>query len=454
MAVQAPTRFFARRRWPATVFLALVCGCQAETALIPNSAKRACVSAVPAQAHLGMPQAVDEIKACDATLDLGALWQLAQANSPSLREAEADVEAARGQRIQAGKYPNPRFAYSEDLIGARVAPGGNQTVQFTQEIVTGGKRRLDMAIADRASTAAALGLMSRKYEVMTRLRRAYYAYLTAITTVELNEAAVTGLRKGVETTRRQVAATGRRTDLLRLEALLEQTKIGLARSQLNVAAAWMQVTGEIGVADLPPPHSVAKFPGQLPEWSSDAVRERVLAVNTNLSQARTEIESARLAVDRARAEAIPNITVGAGYVNAPIETTAGAIVTVEAPLPLWDRKQGQIRAAQARWLKAQASARKIEVSLTAASAEAWTRYQSARVEVDKLGGDVLPRLQESLDLLVKGYQSGGAGVTFTDVLTTRQTVIETRQKLADARQTLWLAVADLQGLMQRDIGED
>jgi outer membrane protein, heavy metal efflux system len=455
MADLATKRTFQPRLRLAPLILILTAGCQTiqpAAALQPPASR---VDTTSRRANLGPPQAVDDaLASADSVLDLRALWQLTQANSPSLREAEADVEAARGQQMQAGKYLNPKLAYSEDTIGARVAPGGNMSVQISQEIITGGKRRLDMAIAGRDTAAADLGLMSRKFEVLTRLRRSYYAYLGAVATVDLNEAAVAALEKGVATTRRHVAATGRRTDLLRLESLLEQTKIALGRSQFNLEAAWKQVVGEVGVADLPMPRSVGGFAETAPDWSSGAVRERVVAVNATLRQALSEVERARLAVERARADVIPNITVGGGYVNAPIENTAGAIVTVEAPLPLWDRKQGQIRAAQARWLKAQAAARKVEVALAAAGAEAWARYQGARLEVARLSQDVLPRLEESTGLLLKGYESGAAGVTFTDVLTTQQTLIDTRLKLADAKQAQWQAVADLQGLMQRDIGED
>src|SRR5207244_3957919 len=129
------------------------------------------------------------------------------------------------------------------------------------------------------------------------------------------------------------------------------------------------------------------------------------------------------------------------YNNAPIESTAGAIVTLEAPLPLWDRKQGHIHAAQARLAKAQAAVRTLETGLSATTAGAFARYQGARQQVDKLGQQVLPRLQESLDLLRKSYEVGGGGVTFSDVLMTEQSLIATRLTLAEARQSLCQAVA-------------
>ena len=68
--------------------------------------------------------------------------------------------------------------------------------------------------------------------------------------------------------------------------------------------------------------------------------------------------------------------------------------------------------------------------------------------------DILPRLQQSVDLLRKGYQSGAAGITFTDVLLAEQALFTSRQSLAGARRSLWLAIAELQGLMQLDLDEE
>jgi cobalt-zinc-cadmium efflux system outer membrane protein len=452
------------KRTPAQFWLGLLAslvltaaGCQGPRATMPALVEAQVAGIAPAQATLGfLPcSAVAPPSSAFVPLDLPALWQVAVANNPALREAAAEVEAARGQQVQAGKYPNPHFQFQQDTIGSRTAPPGNLVLQITQEIVTGGKRRLDMAIAGRETDATFLALLGRKYEVLTRLRRAYYAYLGALQAVQQNDDAVAALEKGVATTRKLVETVGirPRTDLLRLEALLEETKINQARSRFNLAAAWQQVAAEVGVVDLPRPHAASDFNTCSPLWDAATVWQRVKAANTGLRQTAVEAERARLAVERARADALPNITVGGGYTNAAIESTAGAIVSVETALPLWDRKQGHIREAQARWAKAQAVVAMLETSLSATTAEAFARYQGARRQVEHLTKEVEPRLAQSLDLLLKGYEAGG-GVAFGDVLMTEQSLIATRLTLAEARQNLWQAVADLEGLMQLDIGEE
>ena len=159
------------------------------------------------------------------------------------------------------------------------------TLQLTQEIVTGGKRQLDMTIAGRETDAVFLGLLSRKYEVMTRIRRAYYAYLAALSAARLNDAAVESLEKGVAVTRKLVEKVQNRprTDLIRLDALLEETKINQARSRFQVQAAWKRVAAEVGVLDLAMPATTADFDALGPAWSDEQIWQRIQSANKRIA---------------------------------------------------------------------------------------------------------------------------------------------------------------------------
>jgi cobalt-zinc-cadmium efflux system outer membrane protein len=389
-------------------------------------------------------------------LDLSTAWDLALTHNPSLREAAADVEAARGRLVQAGLYPNPRLLYDEDTIGSRAARQGNINLQVNQEIVTGGKRRLDMAVAARGTDIASLALLGRKFEVLTRVRRAYYDYLGWVVTVRTNEAIVAVLEQGRNVTRRLVeeVQTRPRTDLLRIEALLEEAQINLARSRTNLGGAWRQLAAAIGVCELPLMETPTDLPEEVPLWPVQPVEDRVLSINAALKEAEAEAERARLALARAKAQAVPNVTVGAGYSLDNVDETAGALVTVEAPLPLWDRNQGNIAAAEAQLSRSQATVGVTANRLRQETAAAYTSYDAARQQMERLTARVLPRLEESLKELQKGYQAGAPQVTFADVLQAEQALLTARLSLVEARRTLWLAIADLQGLMQLEPSEE
>jgi outer membrane protein TolC len=74
--------------------------------------------------------------------------------------------------------------------------------------------------------------------------------------------------------------------------------------------------------------------------------------------------------------------------------------------------------------------------------------------MEQLTHEALPRLRDSLDLLLKGYQAGAAQVTFADVFQAQHDLNAARLTLAETRRSLWLAIADLQGLTQIDLGEE
>jgi cobalt-zinc-cadmium efflux system outer membrane protein len=388
-------------------------------------------------------------------IDLPTLWKLALANNPSLREAAADVEATRGRWIQAGLYPNPRVIYNQDTIGSRLSQQGNFTVQVNQEIVTGGKRRLDRAVAERETASSAVGLIGRKFEVLTRIRRAYYDYLALRSLLRLNGETVEVLEKGLEVARQQVekAKTRPLTDVLRLEALLEEARITQARARDALEGAWRQLAAEVGLPHLPMPADPGRLCADPPNWDDDIVLRRVLSSNAALKQAAVEVERADLAVRRARAAAIPNVTFGAGYDADNTDQTAGLVINVETNVPVWNRNQGAVYEARARLASAHAAVRTTENRLTRETADALARFKAARRQVERLDDEVLPRLQKSLTLLRKAYQAGSAQVAFSDVLLTQQNLNTTRLTLAEARRSLWQAVADLEGLMQLEVGE-
>jgi cobalt-zinc-cadmium efflux system outer membrane protein len=392
----------------------------------------------------------------EGQIDLAALWDLALSRNPSLREAAAEVEAAHGRLIQAGLYPNPRLAYHGEEIGSSEAPKGNDAVEASQEILTAGKRKLAQEAAGRGLDAAGAALLGRKFEVLTRLRRAWYDYLALAYTLQVNAETTASLEESVKTTRNlvEVVKSRPRTDLVRLEALLEQARIAQERTRLGLEAAWRQLAAEVGLPDLPPPKAPPALPTAPPRWPEAAVAGRVQSAHTDLRQAALEAEQARLEFEHARAEAVPNVTVVGGYIRAYIDRTGGANIGLETSIPLWDRKQGMIRERRAKWAQAQEAQRSTVNRLARDAAEAFGRYAAARQQAERLAGEVLPKLEEALRLVRDGFQRGAAGLSFLDIQQAIEALNDARLRLAETRRELWRAVADLEGLMQLDLGED
>src|SRR6185436_5214279 len=88
-----------------------------------------------------------EIRRVERVFSLRSLTELAEQQHPVLQRAGAEIESAKGDRVQAALYPNPRFETNNPEFWA----GRTSQVNFgfQQDMVTKGKIRLDKAAADQ-----------------------------------------------------------------------------------------------------------------------------------------------------------------------------------------------------------------------------------------------------------------------------------------------------------------
>ena len=76
------------------------------------------------------------------------LETIAFESNPTLSAATARMQAARGKQVQAGLYPNPVIGYDGTQIG-NLGTAGQQGGFISQRFITGGKLKLDQAIAGK-----------------------------------------------------------------------------------------------------------------------------------------------------------------------------------------------------------------------------------------------------------------------------------------------------------------
>src|SRR5262249_40969367 len=136
---------------------------------------------------------------------LADFQRLAAANSPALRQAASDVEAAKGNVIQAMTYPNPTGTYmqvSSNNTNTAMAVGG----MVDQSIIMGGQQKLGSASAQKSLDNALLALKRARSDLSTAVRNAYFTVLVDVETLVVTRALVqfsddiyrlqTGLLKG------------------------------------------------------------------------------------------------------------------------------------------------------------------------------------------------------------------------------------------------------------------
>ena len=111
-------------------------------------------------------------------LTLADLQRLALANSPAVRQAAANVEAARGAAIQAGAYPNPTLSFESNAAGTN-GTAGLQSLGLQQVIKTANKQQLTRAAATMDLANAELALRRAETDLTSQVRGGYFAVLVA-----------------------------------------------------------------------------------------------------------------------------------------------------------------------------------------------------------------------------------------------------------------------------------
>src|ERR1700682_1589266 len=84
------------------------------------------------------------------TITLEELQQMALQNTPTFAQSAANIQAAEGRKKQSGLYPNPTVGYQGEQIRGGSFRGGEQGFFVQQDIVLGGKLRLNRKIFDQA----------------------------------------------------------------------------------------------------------------------------------------------------------------------------------------------------------------------------------------------------------------------------------------------------------------
>lgn len=119
-------------------------------------------------------------------LTLSDLEQMALQTNPTLSQARAEVQAARGIWQQVGLYPNPVAGCVGEEMGDE-GTAGKQGGFIGQEVVTGGKLQLNRQVACQEVVRLEQELAAQQFRVLTDVRTTFYDVLVAQRTVELTD---------------------------------------------------------------------------------------------------------------------------------------------------------------------------------------------------------------------------------------------------------------------------
>ena len=397
------------------------------------------------EARINLHQIDQKPELLPELLSLEDLEQIAAANNPTLMQASAIVDVEHGNYKQVGLYPNPRIGYVATQIGDRNTLG-QEGAYVEQDIITGKKLKLNRQIAAQSITQAQWQAEQQRYRVINALRLRYYDLLAAQRTVELTEKLHSVAERAADASRQLFkAGEGTRPDVLQAEIEVEQAQILVNNARNQYVASWKQLTAVMAVPSLDPVPVSGSLDGPAPAFLWDDTLEWLLGNSPEMQIAMTSVSRAQWAINRARAEPIPNLNIQASIQRDNGTKANIGNLQMTMPIPIYNRNQGTVYAAHAELRRAQAETERVQLALRDRLAEAFRRYRNALQQTERYKEQIVPRAQESLSLITEGYRRGE--LTFLQVLFAQRTYFQTNIAYVESLTQLWKSTVDITGLL-------
>jgi len=399
--------------------------------------------------NLPAPELLKDV-ATRPAMALADFETLADANNPTLKQANAFVHRSQEQARQAGLYPNPSVGYQGEQIRGGSFGGGEQGGFVQQTIVLGGKLGLRRNIYDQQKRSDQIGVDEQTYRVHGDVQQAFYDALTAQATVQLRQRLLGVSLDAVETVH-QLANVGQADapDILQTEVETEQAKVDYVTAQRQYLQAFRTLAAMAGKGNMP----VSPLHGELektPDLNAEQLVDSIVAESPTVKRAQQEAEVAQARLKDAKRESVPDLQLRAGEQyngeqvsqNPTKAVGAQSFATAGINIPLWNRNQGNVGAAKAEIERAEQDVARAQLSLRQQAAPFAQSYLSAQFEADRYKTQLIPRAARAYELYLKKYQT--MAQAYPQVLVSQRTLFQLQLSYLMALHDVWRSAIALQ----------
>jgi cobalt-zinc-cadmium efflux system outer membrane protein len=421
------------------------------------------VSAVGAQ---GTPQqqVVPQLKGViqeppsGSVLTLAQLEQMAIKNNPTLMQASSATRSARGLAKQAGLLPNPVVGYQSEEFAFRSLHAKPEYFGFfEQTIPLGGKLAKSRNIYLSQANQADIESTAQRQRVINTVRTLFYQTLGAQQQVSLRTELLKIAHDATKTTS-DLFNVGQadKPDYLESEIEEEQVTHELQTAKNNLKQAWKVLAAVVGVPEFASVRLEGKLEDRLPKINEDELLAALIRESPQIRSAEAQLSRSRAVIIRAKAEPIPDMYLrgGIGYSSEFLENSSGNVIgktgveanmQVGVSLPVWNRNQGGIAAAQADLAFAESELARLRLALRVQFAQAMKSYDNASDAVRRYHDVILPRADEAYQLYLAKYKQMAA--SYPQMLIAQRTMFQVRQQYINALVELQQSSTSLEGYL-------
>jgi cobalt-zinc-cadmium efflux system outer membrane protein len=380
------------------------------------------------------------------TLD-AAIARVAQYH-PDLRLAEAQRPVWEARRDAAGLPPPLTLGVElENALGTGDSRGfdaAEATVTLAGVLERGGKLDARRAVAQANLDSLAPQRETARLDLMAEVARRYLAVTDARQQLRIAETDIEQRRRAVAAARlRLQAGASPESVLMTAQAMLAQAELDRDRAKqmdqsarAALSALWRQRDPGFDV--------VTGDPMQLPALQDFAVLADELQRTPELAVLAGERRIREAQVQLARTQARPDVSWQVGVRNSRDTRDTSLVAGFSLPLGSVRRAEPEIRAAEAELALNSVERDARALQLYATLAEAHGRYLTSRLEVTRMGRDVLPQLQRAENAAEKAWRAGAT--SYMEWAQLQAMRIDARQRQLEAAIAAQSALIEIQRL--------
>ena len=386
-------------------------------------------------------------------LGLGELERMAVESNPTLAQATADIKVAEGKKLQAGIYPNPVVgATGDENTPGPIIRGGEFGFFVEQRVVMGGKLGKSRQVAEQERLQAETMAQAQRQRVLNSVRVLYYEALGAERRVQVQTQLAELSRRAVQISRELLnVGAADQPDLLESEIEADRADVSLALAKTAQTKVWRELTAVVANPSLQPTLLDGNLEA-IPQLELEPAINKLLGESPEIRNSEVAVAREEAALHRARAEKIPDIVARGGLrKNRELLEAGGRPVGLEGffdvgvEIPLVDRNQGNVAAAQASLYRAEREVQRLRLSLRMRMARTYKEYQDATITAEKYRTQMIPRAQRAYDLYLGNFRQMAAA--YPQVLIAQRNLFQLQEDYIDALVKAWRSVAEIEGLL-------
>lgn len=382
----------------------------------------------------------EEFTDSDMGITIDKAVKIAIENNLQLKAERERLGIARARLAIVRPFLNPELE-SETASSNREGDRG-YSLKISQEFEVGGKRACRREVAKINIEKVRRDIENEERELAAGVRRVFYRGLLLQKQVELMDK-LSGLNEELV-----------KDTIDRFQAgYISQLEVNLAKIQLQeVSKKRAEFSSELSVSLLElkrllgsPPESELKINGSLDYYPVELKLDRLinysLANRPDLKSLEFGLRGAEKEVSLWQAERWPDIKLFSSFDRAPDKEELTR-VGVSIPLPIFDRKRGQIEEAKTQKRKADFELADIEQLIAKEVTAAYSEFNLSRERLKLYQEEIMDLIEEGLGLSRGAYQRGEVG--FLEILLTQEKFVQTKISYLEALYAYNLSVVKLE----------